>query len=381
VITQEISETAPTPWKCGQANGRSQNLYVRIHATAPSLSAYPVTCIADKKHTRKSNWRMNVQMESWYEKWKTNTVHPNLKLDYFDKIDTKEKAYWLGFLFADGCITRKSRTGAVEIAVKLNRRDEETIDKYCDCLGLNKDKKIHVTEKNGKESTLITFACRKISDSLLTHGLIPRKSKRIEYPKFSHRELELAFLVGYCDGDGIRHSTAITSGSIRFLEQVRDRFDLRYKIHRRTGEKVIFGQKTKGTECVLYVGAKLFNEMMKNYAHSMPRKRWSPCDPKEKARRASEAHTPERIQRRREIQVEWMAITKEELERLVQEMPLRHIAAKYNVTDGAVTRKCDKLNIRRPTQGYWTKAYYEKQRSEKQATQNLPTPLPTEQTI
>lgn len=26
--------------------------------------------------------------------------------DYFKEIDSFEKAYWLGFLYADGCITR-----------------------------------------------------------------------------------------------------------------------------------------------------------------------------------------------------------------------------------------------------------------------------------
>ncbi|WXG43222.1 MAG: hypothetical protein WED04_04100 [Promethearchaeati archaeon SRVP18_Atabeyarchaeia-1] len=319
-------------------------------------------------------------MERWYEKWKANTVHPNLKLNYFGKIDTKEKAYWLGFLFADGCIKRDSRTGAMEIVMKLSQKDEETIEKYCDCLGLNKDKKKHVTEKNGKVSTLIIFACRKMGNDLLTHGLIPRKSKRIEYPKLPRRDLELAFLLGYYDGDGIQHTTAITSGNIRFVEQVKDRFDLGYRIHRRADEEVILGRKTKGTECIMCLGARLFNEMMKNYTQSMPRKRWFPCDPKEKARRAAEAHTPEKIQRRRELQSEWRAITKEEPERLVQEMPLIHIATRYNVTDGAVTRRCDRLGIQKPTRGYWTRVYYEKHRTEKQPKENQPTPLRTEQT-
>ncbi len=302
-------------------------------------------------------------MELWYEKWKVNTVYPNLRLDYFEKIDTKEKAYWLGFLFADGYITRKSRTGAVEIGIKLNRKDEETIDKFCECLGLNKDKKIYLIEKNGRESVWITFACKEMSNDLVKQGLMLRKSKRIEYPELSRRDLELAFLLGYYDGDGTQNTTMIASGSIKFLEQARDRFDLRYRIHRRVSEKEVLGRKIRGTECDMYLGAELFNEMIKNYAQSMPRKRWFPCDSKEKARRAAEAHISERIRKRKVLQSEWRAITKEELRRLVQQMPLIRIATRYNVTDGAVVRKCDKLGISRPRQCYWTKVYWQKRRS------------------
>ncbi|MBA7703239.1 hypothetical protein ES703_112021 [subsurface metagenome] len=32
--------------------------------------------------------------------------HPNLKVNYFERIDTKEKAYWLGWLFAEGWLSK-----------------------------------------------------------------------------------------------------------------------------------------------------------------------------------------------------------------------------------------------------------------------------------
>ena len=45
-------------------------------------------------------------MYPWFEPWKKYTVHPNLRTYFFDAIDSKEKAYWLGFLYADGFIEK-----------------------------------------------------------------------------------------------------------------------------------------------------------------------------------------------------------------------------------------------------------------------------------
>ncbi|MFX0100425.1 MAG: hypothetical protein ACFFCS_12655, partial [Candidatus Hodarchaeota archaeon] len=57
-------------------------------------------------------------------------AHPNLKEDYFEKIDTKEKAYWLGVLFADGCIQRYKNK---PYAVGLNQHKDESIliNRFC----------------------------------------------------------------------------------------------------------------------------------------------------------------------------------------------------------------------------------------------------------
>jgi hypothetical protein len=62
---------------------------------------------------------------------------------------------------------------------------------------------------------------------------------------------------------------------------------------------------------------------------------------------------------RRKLQEGWRAITKDELRKLVEQMPLTHIAERYNVSRGSsIAYKCKKLGISIPKQGYWQKRYW-----------------------
>jgi hypothetical protein len=211
-------------------------------------------------------------MRQWYERWKKHTVHPNLRVDYFQTIDTKENAYWLGFLYADGFLTR-NKSGTIYIRLELSRNDEDIIDKFCQCLGLEKSKKEYRRHEE-TDSVEMRFACRKMVYDLFRHGLTFRKSKTLELPPLPNREVELAFLLGYYDGDGKQNSTEVASGSLRFLEQVKGRFRLPYRIQVERSEKKIYGRKIKeGTEYRLWLGVGLFKEMLENYTDSMDRKR------------------------------------------------------------------------------------------------------------
>jgi hypothetical protein len=178
--------------------------------------------------------------ERWYNQWKTNTVHPNLRINYFESINTKEKAYWLGFLYADGYLVKHPKQ--VEIRLKLKIRDEDTINRFCETLQLNKDKKEYVVDEGGHRQAMIRFSCQNMSNALMRHGLTFRKSKTIQYPRLPRKFLELAFLLGYYDGDGRRNTTMISSGSIRFLKQVKRRFRLPYKIYVDIRQKTVRNQ-------------------------------------------------------------------------------------------------------------------------------------------
>jgi hypothetical protein len=221
----------------------------------------------------------NEALARWYEQRKIRTSHPNLKVNYFEEIDAKDKAYWLGFLYADGTLTRKmTKTGkphGVRIQLELSIYDENIIDRFCESLGLNKDKKRYRRHER-TNSVEIKFGCKKMADDLLKHGVIFEKSRSIEFPRLPNRESELAFLLGYYDGDGKENAPEISSSSTRFLEQIQERFHLPYRIQVYSREKEIYGRRIKGMECRLRLDKELFNEMLRNYANSMFRKRVSP---------------------------------------------------------------------------------------------------------
>ncbi len=310
----------------------------------------------DAKHSL-SQFNGDKTMAKWYNQWKRHTVHPNLRINFFETINTKEKAYWLGFLYADGYLVEYPNRA--EIRLKLAIKDEDIINKFCEILQLNRSKKEYLTDEAGNRQVMIRFTCGKMSNDLIEHGMKFRKSKTIQYPKLPSSALELAFLLGYYDGDGRRNTTMISSGSIRFLKQAKRRFRLPYKIYVDKRRKEIYGRKLNGINYMLHLGPELFNNMMKNYTNSMPRKRWFPCERKEIPQRISEACTLEKVRKRRVLQRGWRDIRKEELEKLVKEMPLKQIAAKYNVNRiPNISRKCKKYGIPIPARGYWTKVYW-----------------------
>lgn len=48
-------------------------------------------------------------------------------------------------------------------------------------------------------------------------------------------------------------------------------------------------------------------------------------------------------------------ITKEELEKIIWEKPITHIAKSYGVSDNAIIKRCKTWNIKKPPRGYWLK--------------------------
>jgi hypothetical protein len=47
------------------------------------------------KNDKRKRMRGKKALERWYNLWKNYTVHPGLRINYFQTIDTREKAYWL----------------------------------------------------------------------------------------------------------------------------------------------------------------------------------------------------------------------------------------------------------------------------------------------
>ena len=121
---------------------------------------------------------------------------------YFNKIDTEEKAYWLGFLYADGCV----HSNNYEISVNIT--DREHVEKFKTAI---KAFNHSITETQDKRfqnaKTLYQFSIRdkQLHQDLIKWGCIPQKSLLINKIPNIPRDYVSHFLRGYFDGDGSLH--------------------------------------------------------------------------------------------------------------------------------------------------------------------------------
>ncbi|MFW9876772.1 MAG: hypothetical protein ACFFG0_27065, partial [Candidatus Thorarchaeota archaeon] len=273
--------------------------------------------------------------------------HPNIKLDYFRNIDTLEKAYWLGFIYADGCLSYSEKI-YIRFVFELDIKDKDSRDKVyllAKILGIEPK---YVKPSSRGNTLRIVIKNNILAGYLKNQGVIigKRKSKNIELPDLGSRALNLAFLLGYYDGDGTAGSTVIYSGSKKFLEQIKTKYKINYDLKYKRSESIINGKEVKGEAWSLALGAKLFNEMMRNYQFSMPRKRKIFETQEEKSERMRQTCIA-----RAKLKITDDFLDK--LKKLVWEMPLYKIASKFNISNSRISDICKQYKIDKPPIGYW----------------------------
>lgn len=117
-------------------------------------------------------------------------------LTNFNKIDTEEKAYWLGFLYADGCVGSKED----KIELGLAEKDLKHIEKFRDFMNITN--KISYREKT--KSYRMSFRSFQCKQDLIDKGCVPKKSLILDFPNENQvpKYLIRHFIRGYFDGDG-----------------------------------------------------------------------------------------------------------------------------------------------------------------------------------
>lgn len=122
--------------------------------------------------------------------------------DFFEKIETEEQAYWLGFICADGHINNRGNT----VGITLNKEDKEHLLKFLTCLKSNKIKVENTTGRFDKEHPItekarISLYSKKMHSDLVNLGLTITKSKDLKELSINSL-LVHHFIRGYFDGDG-----------------------------------------------------------------------------------------------------------------------------------------------------------------------------------
>lgn len=118
--------------------------------------------------------------------------------DIFEVIDTEEKAYWLGFLYADGYVNEKN------VCLELAIKDYEHLIKFKSFMKTNAtiNKKIIKLKDKTFINYRIHISSKKIVNDLIRHGCVQKKSNILTFPTMLPQELICHFIRGYFDGDG-----------------------------------------------------------------------------------------------------------------------------------------------------------------------------------
>ena len=124
----------------------------------------------------------------------------SINKNYFSNIDTEEKAYWLGFLYADGCV--RELKGKANVTIGLNPKDKEHLEKFKKCLDSDSPIRQYDHPKGLYSTSVITINCTKMAYDLIKLGCVPNKTyEKIKMPDIND-ELKIHFIRGFLDGDG-----------------------------------------------------------------------------------------------------------------------------------------------------------------------------------
>lgn len=118
---------------------------------------------------------------------------------YFDDINHQDKAYILGFLYADGCNCNNN------ISICLQERDRSILDKINIAIGSNRPLRFIDYSNRGtncQNQYSLNVTNKYLSDKLAQLGMVQNKSLILEFPVWLNRDLYPHFIRGYFDGDG-----------------------------------------------------------------------------------------------------------------------------------------------------------------------------------
>ena len=136
---------------------------------------------------------------------------------YFENIDTPEKAYWLGFLYADGFLERKRKHSNGKFGISLALKDKKSLIDLSNALKSNYKIPTYETSsgyKIGVKYSKLIISSPKIVNDLLNLGMNYNKSFNLDFPTDEQvpKYLKLHFIRGFTDGDGSIYSTVNKKG-------------------------------------------------------------------------------------------------------------------------------------------------------------------------
>ena len=138
-------------------------------------------------------------------------------VDFFENIDNEEKAYWLGFMYADGYIVDNSkRYGEDEFGITLAIDSLDSIEKFKASISATNPIR-YDNSKNGQCQAKLVCRSQKTVNDLIDKGVFKQKTLILQPPTKVPSNLLHHFIRGFFDGDGsIMHYQHKTNQHIDF---------------------------------------------------------------------------------------------------------------------------------------------------------------------
>lgn len=197
-----------------------------------------------------------------------------VKQDFFENIDTEEKAYFLGFLYADGNVYVSDNGVKSNISLGLIESDKEILDKL-NLLIDNKRKLVYIKPKLkriknksfiSKGQYRLDINSLKMSKDLINQGCFPKKSLTLKFPTEEQvpKELIFHFIRGYFDGDGWlgieNGSICGTESFVISLKNILSNYNIKSFIRKRTNiyELIINGIQFRNFLKLIYLKSTIY---------------------------------------------------------------------------------------------------------------------------
>lgn len=131
-----------------------------------------------------------------------NGAKYNYNIESFTTINNEASAYWLGFLYADGCISDKKNS----VDLCLSHKDYAHVCAFRDWICPDAPVTMKKSYVNGQcyDANRVQVHSVTIVNDLIALGCIPRKTFKLRFP--NDKQVPYAyiwhFMRGYWDGDG-----------------------------------------------------------------------------------------------------------------------------------------------------------------------------------
>jgi hypothetical protein len=299
-----------------------------------------------------------------------------LNQHYFDVIDTEEKAYFLGLLYADGSISSNKN---YTITISLQLSDKAVLDKFNKEIDSNRP--IYFKKpfaKSNKNLTcnglyILNIHSKHMCSALTRLGCHPNKTFTLKFPTSEQvpEHLLRHFIRGLWDGDGCfsygvsnnkkkkskeNYFCANFVGTEDMCENIKYFLNKRLKVNfyikkpkdcRLTTRLLQTGGKRQVGRLLLwlYQDCKVFIDRKYNKLLEIMKSIYKNIN----------INSLDDINGKEFEKIEYKTITDEELSKLLWEKPIKYITKELNIHKNTLLKWINLSGLSRPPLGYWRK--------------------------